>query len=639
MCGICGKVVLDELRQDDLSILHRMMSAMQYRGPDDEGTFTSKRVALGHRRLSIIDLNTGKQPISNEDKSIWIVFNGEIYNYMEMRKQLTKHGHVFRTNTDTEVLVHAYEEYGVDFLKKLRGMFAFAIWDENKQTLLMARDRVGIKPLYYSHINGKLVFASEIKAILKNPSIKQDIDIHLIDRFLTYLYMPGSDTLFKHIKKLLPGYYLIWKGGNVSVNKYWDLYFSEEKNSNSFYESKKQLDDLLKESVRLHMISDVPVGILLSGGIDSTALLSYAVSETDKAISTFTVGFENKEFADEREYANIAAKQFGTKHYDMSIGVEDFVSFLPQYVWHMEEPVCEPPAIALYYVSRLASDYVKVLISGEGGDEAFAGYPNYRNYLWLERIKRALGPLSPYFAELMRTVPPISALKKIQKFVPLMKIPFDSFYFSRTSHPFSFFNQNGAELYTQDFSSIVNKSHSVSPTAELLRKMSSSDVLDRMLYIDAKSWLPDDLLIKADKMTMATSVELRVPLLDHKVLEFAASLPSHFKVNGFTTKHILKEALSTRVPPEIIKRKKTGFPVPYGDWLRNELKSFVCDILLDERTVSRGFFQKRSIERLIKNNSKKNDYSKEIFSLLILELWLRIFADRDTSFFDTSFLG
>ena len=633
MCGICGKVVLDELRQDDLSILHRMMSVMQYRGPDDEGTYTSQKVLLGHRRLSIIDLNTGKQPISNEDKSIWVVFNGEIYNYMELREHLTKHGHVFRTNTDTEVLVHAYEEFGVDFITKLGGMFAFAIWDENKQILLLARDRVGIKPLYYSHIDGKLIFASEIKAVLEDPSIKRDLNVHLIDRFLTYLYLPGSDTLIDDIKKLPPGHYLIWKEGNISVKEYWDLIFPKEKNSSSFHESKRQLVDLLRESVRLHMISDVPVGVLLSGGVDSTALLSYAVSETDKVISTFTVGFENEEFADERKYAKLAAKHFGTKHYDMSISVKDFLSFLPNYVWYMEEPVCEPPAIALYYVSRMASDYVKVLISGEGGDEAFAGYPNYRNYLWLERIKKTLGPFNQFCAELIRTVPPISAIKKIQKFVPLMKIPFNSFYFSRTSHPFSFFNQNSAELYTQDFLSTVNKSLSVNPTAELLKKMSSSDVLDRMLYIDTKSWLPDDLLIKADKMTMATSVELRVPLLDHKVLEFAASLPSHFKVSGFKTKHILKEALSAQIPPAIIKRKKTGFPVPYGDWLRNELKSFVHEILLDEKTVSRGYFQRRSIEWLLKNNSKKRDYSKGIFSLLILELWLRIFIDHDTSFF------
>lgn len=638
MCGICGKAVQTELRKDFLSIINRMMRAMNYRGPDDEGTYISKQAALGHRRLSIIDLHTGKQPISNEDQSIWVVFNGEIYNYRELRAELAKHGHVFRTNTDTEVLVHAYEEYGEKLLQKLRGMFAFAIWDEKNHILLLARDRVGIKPLYYSHTEDNLIFASEIKSLLEDPSIKQDIDINLIDRFLTYLYMPGSDTLFKHIKKLLPGYYLIWQGGNVSVNKYWDLNFSEEKNSKSFYESKKQLDDLLKESVRLHMISDVPIGILLSGGVDSTALLSYAISETDKPVSTFTVGFENEAFADEREYANIAAKQFGTKHYDMSISVKDFSDFLPNYVWHMEEPVCEPPAIALYYVSRLASEHVKVLISGEGGDEAFAGYPNYRNYLWLERIKKFLGPLSPLSSSLIKSLPSVAGVKRIQRYASLMTLPFDRYYYSRTSHPFSFFNLNGTELYTQDFSSIVNKSYSVIPTAGLLREMNSSDVLDRMLYIDAKSWLPDDLLIKADKMTMATSVELRVPLLDHKVLEFAANLPSHFKVNGLTTKHILKEALNARVPPAIIKRKKTGFPIPYGIWLRNEMRSFINEILLDEKTMSRGFFQRSSVERLIKYNSKKSDYSKEIFSLLILELWLRIFADHDTSLVNTSFL-
>jgi asparagine synthase (glutamine-hydrolysing) len=627
MCGICGKVSVEGIQRSDLQVIRNMMETIKYRGPDDEGIYSSDSVALGHRRLSIIDLNTGKQPISNEDGTIWVIFNGEIYNFASLKKDLLKHGHFFKTSTDTEVLVHGYEEYGIELLSKLRGMFAFAIWDQNQETLLLVRDRVGIKPLYYTSFDNCLLFASEIKAILQDPCVKPDVNLSCIDRFLTYYYLPGSDTLLKNIFKLLPGHYLIWKDGQVITKKYWDLEFIESEDSRSIHESVVQLRELLRETVRLHMISDVPVGFLLSGGVDSTALLSLAIQETNKDISTFTVGFSGEGFADERRYARLAADAFGTKQYDLTITSRDFGKFLPKYVWHMEEPVCEPPAVALYYVSKLASEHVKVLISGEGGDEAFAGYPNYRNYVWLERLKRGLGSFRGLGSYLVKTLSHAPGLQRIGKFSPLMTIPFEDYYLSRTSTPFTFFNKSCLSIYTKDFLSSLNKNYSIEPTALLIKNALVDDVLGKMLYVDTKSWLPDDLLIKADKMTMANSVELRVPLLDHKVLEFAANLPSSYKLHGFTTKYILKTAFRKLVPTAILDRKKTGFPVPYDTWMRRDLRDLVEDTLLSQKALNRGYFNRHGLEKVLSANLNGKNYSKEIFSLLTLELWHREFID------------
>ena len=628
MCGICGKVCFDNNIMVNQNLIKNMMDAIHHRGPDDEGMYINGQVGLGHKRLSIIDLNTGKQPVSNEDGKVRVVFNGEIYNFKEFRTFLLQKGHIFKTKTDTEVLVHLYEEYGESFISKLRGMFAFALWDERDKTLILGRDRVGIKPLYFSLTNNSLIFASEIKAILQDPSVRREVDPALIGRFLTFLYLPGTETLIKDIHKLNPGYYLIFKDGKINIRQYWDLNFSGFNSKHSFGDLKERLVDLVRESMRLHMISDVPVGFLLSGGVDSTALLSFAKEDTDKDISTFTIGFEGEQFADERPYARVAAEKFGTKHYEMTMTARDFLDFLPKYVWHMEEPVCEPPAIALYYISKLAKEYVKVLISGEGGDEAFAGYPNYRNMVWMERLKSILGPFNGAISDLINKLAHLNSLRRLKRYAPLMTVSLEEYYYSRTSNPFSYFNKFYNELYTPEFKDKIDKNHSAKPITDYFKNIAHQDNLNKMLYIDAKSWLPDDLLIKADKITMANSLELRVPLLDHKVLEFAAGLPANYKLNRFTTKYILKKAFSNKVPEEILYRKKTGFPVPYESWFRNDLKNTICDILMDRRTLQRGFFEKHAIENLIKQNSNYMDYSKEVFSLLILELWHRIFIEN-----------
>jgi asparagine synthase (glutamine-hydrolysing) len=611
------------------ALVKAMADTIYHRGPDDDGYYVSGPVGLGFRRLAIIDLQRGHQPVSNENGTVQIIFNGEIYNYQELREFLLSKGHLFKTQSDTEVIVHLYEEFGPQCVEKLRGMFAFAIWDEKAKSLFLARDRIGIKPLYYSLTDTALVFASEIKAILADPSIAREIAPEMIDRFLTFLYVPGQETLLKGIRKLAPGHYLIVRDGKVVEKQYWDLCFAESKRNQRLKDAEADLTILLAEAVQLHMIADVPVGVLLSGGVDSTGVLSLAVHGTDKEISSFTVGFSGGEVADERPYARLAAEKFGTQHYEMTISSDDFATFLPQYVWHMEEPVCEPPAIALYYVSRLASKHVKVLLSGEGGDEAFAGYSNYRNLVWLERLKRGLSPLNGAAALGLSFADSFLHMPGMAKYVPLMSDRFPDYYYSRTSSPHAFSGNRLGKAYAADFAQGIDREHSLAPVRELQAHVRGQNTLDAMLYIDTKSWLPDDLLIKADKMTMANSVELRVPLLDHKVLEFAASLPSSFKLNGFNLKYILKSVLSQKIPKEIRDRKKTGFPVPYESWLRHDLKKVVWDVLMDRRTIERGYFRKDAVEALLQANSNGSNYSKEIFSLLSLELWQRTFLERE----------
>jgi asparagine synthase (glutamine-hydrolysing) len=629
MCGICGKFNFEQNNRVNPTLIRAMLDTIRHRGPDDEGTYHGSQVGLGHRRLSIIDLNTGHQPLSNEDGSVWIVFNGEIYNYQELRVFLLSKGHVFKTQTDTEVIIHLYEELGPQCVEKLRGMFAFAIWDENSKTLFLARDRVGIKPLYYWQNGNSLVFASEIKAILADPAVERAIAPEVIDRFLTFFYLPGEETLFKNVLKLPPGSYLIAKDGRPEIRQYWDLRFSKAAARPSESEAERQLVDLLAETVEQHMIADVPVGVLLSGGVDSTAVLSFAVERTDKEVSSYTVGFSDPGVADERPYAKLAADTFGSKHHEMTITAADFADFMPRYVWHMEEPVCEPPAIALYYVSKLARKYVTVLLSGEGGDEAFAGYSNYRNFLWLERVKRGLSPLNGALAQGLSLTSSLFHSPRMRKYVPLMKASFPDYYYSKTSNPYQSVRNGLGNLYSGDFAGAIDREYSVEPMRRLQAHVRGLNTLDAMLYIDSKSWLPDDLLIKADKMTMANSLELRVPLLDHKVLEFAAALPSDLKVRGFTTKYLAKRALGRRVPKTILNRRKAGFPVPYESWLRKDLRTWVHEVLFDRGTTSRGYFSTPVVEQLLARDEAVGGYSKEIFSLVTLELWHRTFLEQN----------
>jgi asparagine synthase (glutamine-hydrolysing) len=628
MCGICGNLEFHPEAKIAPHLLKQMADAIVHRGPDDEGYYVKGQIGLGFRRLSIIDLSGGHQPLANENDTIWIIFNGEIYNYQELRAELISKGHIFRTKSDTEVIVHLFEEYGRDCVKKLRGMFAFAIWDSVQKSLLLARDRVGIKPLYYYLSENFLSFGSEMKAILVDPAVRREIDPAMIDRFLTYYYVPGSQTLLRNFFKLDPGHWLVVQNGKIEINSYWDLDFPHLDNHELSGELEQQLVALLDESVQLHMISDVPVGILLSGGVDSTAMLSFASQKTDKPISSYTIGFSYPGVVDERPFARLAAERFGSKLYEISITAGEFASFLPEYVRYMEEPVCEPAAVVLYYVSKLASQYVKVLISGEGGDEAFAGYHNYLYLFWLETMKKALGPLRGPVGQGMELVGRISNSRVLKKYAPLMSSNFDDAYLSRTSSPYQYFNRIPSSVYTDEMSHRVNKVLSASVTRDFISRKSGDGVLEKMLYVDTKTWLPDDLLIKADRMTMANSVELRVPFLDHKVLEFAARLPRNQKVRDWGMKYLLKKALAKHVPKEILDRRKVGFPNPSVSWLRHDLKDLVADILLDSKSISRGYFRKQAVEELIEKNSESNPRTAEIFSLVVLELWHRAFIDR-----------
>ncbi len=626
MCGICGKLNFDRLEQVDPGLLRRMTETLLHRGPDGGGQFVSGPVGLGHRRLSIIDLNTGGQPMSNEDDTIWVVYNGEVYNFQELKADLEARGHKFKSATDTEVIVHLYEELGPESVSKLQGMFAFALWDDRKQLLLLARDRVGIKPLYYTNTGKSLVFGSEIKSLLPDPGVSRNINPRAIDRFFTYGYLPGSETLLEDVFKLDPGHYLTARDGQIEVRQYWDLRFEASPHRTNFGDTVEELRELLSRTVKAHMISDVPVGVLLSGGVDSTATLRYAVEQTNKPIHTFTVGFSGEQFADERPYARLAAQRFGTEHHEITMTAENFLDFLPRYAWHMEEPVFEPPAVALYFVSRLARESgVKVLLSGEGGDEAFGGYQTYRNLLLFERLKALFGPAKGLLRLGLRALGK-TGWKRVGKYSGLVDLPMSEYYLSRTATPDSAMMRLKSSLYTEEFAESLRGEKSDLPTRSLFARLDGGSPLDSMLYVDTKTWLPDDLLVKADKMTMATSVELRVPLLDFQVLEFAASLPSAFKVRGWTTKRILKAALEDSVPHEIIGRKKTGFPVPYARWLRDNMRGFVGDTLHDQNVAIGSYFSKTKINELLQQHQRGNGRSKEVFCLLVLELLLKQLA-------------
>jgi asparagine synthase (glutamine-hydrolysing) len=624
MCGICGELAFgDAATSVSEARTRRMADTLRHRGPDAGDVYVSPPVALGHRRLSIIDVKTGRQPISNEDGTIWVVYNGEIYNYRELTGALEAKGHRFRTASDTEVIVHLYEELGERCVVELQGMFSFALWDGRRRVLFLARDRVGIKPLYYARTRDGLLFGSEVKALLAHGALQAATDEVALDAFLTHRFAPGDATLFRGIQKLRPGHYLVADAtGRLRVTQYWDLAFSATARDGTLDDRARTLAALLTRTVRNHLISEVPIGVLLSGGIDSTAILSLAAENTAPPVATFTIGFDPEHGEDERAYARLAAARFGTRHFETTISPKSFLATLPAYVWHMEEPVCEPPGVALYLVSRLARQHVTVLLSGEGGDEAFAGYENYRNLLWVDHARRLLGPFSMPASGLLAALSRRPRFRRMQPYAPLLAMPIARYYRSRTA-----FAPNAHErLYTDDFRSAVTRHRLVASLADPTGSP-AREPLNHMLYVDTKTWLPDDLLVKADKLTMANSIELRVPFLDHHVLEFAAALPVADKLRGWSAKRILKAAVRDRVPSAILARPKRGFPVPYARWLRDDLREPLRELLTDRRSVQRGYFRRDAIAALLDHPAPSPDDAKTIFSLVVLELWHRLFVD------------
>ncbi|MGH8490350.1 MAG: asparagine synthase (glutamine-hydrolyzing) [Gammaproteobacteria bacterium] len=630
MCGIAGQVSLDGLKPVDGDLIRRMTRVIAHRGPDGEGHHVSGPIGLGHRRLSIIDVSTGAQPMCNEDGTVWITFNGEIYNYVALRSELRSRGHVFKSESDTEVIVHLYEELGEACLTRLKGMFAFAIWDERHRKLFLARDRVGIKPLYYTNTGSALLFASEIKSLLEDASVARRFNPRSIDRFLTYYYLPGEDTLFDNIYRLEPGHCMTVCDGRISKRQYWDLSFQTAPRWSRFDDAVEALQELLKRTVKDHLISDVPIGVLLSGGIDSTGMLRYAAEHSSQPVRTFTIGFAGENFSDERPYARLAANAFGATHEEITLTANDFGDLLPKYTWHMEEPVCEPPAIGLYAVSRLARDAsVKVLLSGEGGDEAFGGYNKYGYLLALEAMKSLFGSARSLLRLGMESMTYLG-LNQFRNFTALVDLPLSQYYFSFAATPYTPFNLQKSSLYKGAFVDSLGLQISDEPTRRLFKRLEGLPLLHQMLHVDTKTWLPDDLLIKADKMTMATSVELRVPFLDSDVLEFAASLPAHFKVRGWPPKRVLRAALRDSVPRAILKRRKVGFPVPYDRWLKNELKGFVHETIHSRNSSLSNYFSRDALVRLTDAHLRGEGGSQEVFSLLVLELMHQQFIQGRT---------
>jgi asparagine synthase (glutamine-hydrolysing) len=627
MCGIVGFVNANKSAVDQ-SILEKMNAAIIHRGPDQDGFFIKENVGLAMRRLSIIDLASGKQPIHSQDKTKWIVFNGEIYNYQELRENLVEKGFNFYTNSDTEIIVNLYQLYGADCLQHLRGMFAFAIWDETEQSLFIARDRVGKKPVLYSfQPNGDLIFGSEFKAVLQHKNVSREVDYDAIDSYLSYLCVPAPQTAFKSIRKLEPGHWLLWKNGEIKTQRYWQPDFSK-KIKISEAEAIEETTRILRESVKLRMISEVPLGAFLSGGVDSSAVVALMAQESSNPVKTFSIGFEEQDFS-ELKYAKAVAQHVGAE-YNEFIVKPNALEILPMLVEHYGEPYADSSAIPTYYVSKETRKFVTVALNGDGGDESFAGYERHLAMRIAEKYHKFPSVLRKVLIEKPISLFPTSELKKsrvrdAKRFLQAASLPKTERYF----HWMSTFNREAkAEIYTKEFTNTVANNHASKFLDEWFAKSNGNGILDSTLLTDQMTYLPNDLLPKVDIASMAVSLEARSPFLDHKVIEFAASLPENLKMKGFETKSLLKKVAARLVPKEVIYRRKMGFGVPIGNWFRGEMKDFVKEILLSEKCLKRGIIKPEFIEKYVNEHTESSkDHTFQIWTLLMLELWFQQFID------------
>lgn len=620
MCGIFGILYLDQNRPVDSRDLKQMSNTLVHRGPDDEGFFIERNVGLGIRRLSIIDLVTGHQPISNEDDRIWIILNGEIYNFPELRDELEKKGHRFSTKTDTETIVHAYEEYGEDCVHKLNGMFAFAIWDSSKQKLILARDRLGIKPLYYFLDDHCLVFASELKTILKYREIPRSIDLEALDSFFTFEYIPAPLSIFQGIKKLLPGHYMVIQGRDVSLQKYWDIQFGRFEGSEEDF--CLELYDLLKDAVRMRLISDVPLGAFLSGGIDSSTIVCMMNEIMNRPVETFSIGFDDASY-DELGYARTIAQHFGTNHHELVIK-PDVVNWVHDLLRYLDEPMGDFSIFPTYLVSHLARKHVTVALTGDGGDELFAGYDWYianKIESYYQRLPSALR--TRWIPRFVNRIPPSSQKKgfvnKLKRFVEGSVLPNSLQHFRWNMF---FTRENKSRLYSEELINSLTHVDTFSRFVTHLEKLRYADPLWQQQFADIKTYLPDDILVKVDRMSMANSLEARIPFLDYRVVEFAAGLPSNMKLNGFKTKYILKKCMAKKLPRVILNRSKEGFSIPMKNWLRKELYSLLQEVLSPERLQNEGLFKPSYIEQLKTEHVRgQANHSHQLWSLMIFEMW------------------
>jgi asparagine synthase (glutamine-hydrolysing) len=633
MCGINGIALSSKSRRSlDHELLCRMRDVIIHRGPDDGGIFIDGNVGLGHRLLAIVDVAHGHQPMFNEEGSVAIVYNGEVYNHSDYRAELEAKGHVYKTHCDTETIVHLYEEYGPECTKLLRGMFAFAIWDKRKKELFIARDRLGVKPLYYVHdSDGSLFFASEIKSLLEAGAVRAVLNYAALPDQLANHGTSGVETLFRGVKRLLPGHTLTWNDGRVQIQKYWDVSFepkpqkSDGATDSSGPESDVQTVDawreLFKKSVELRLMADVPLGMFLSGGIDSSAIAAMMSQMVREPIKTFSVAFEERE-ANELEYARLVARKFGTDHHEIIVSPQQFFHELPNLIWHEDEPLGFIASVPLYFVSKLASEHVKVVLTGEGSDEILGGYGRYEKTLSLLKYGRKYESLVPQFARsLIKSGVPANS--KLSRTFLSRNSDLENLYFDN----FAVFNRSmQAGLLSDSAKETIGIADAYDGLRNWVGGSDAVDPLDRMLYADTKTYL-HELLMKQDQMSMAASIESRVPFLDHKLVEFTARLPHRMKIRGSTGKWILREAMRGILPDEILTRKKMGFPVPVGSWFRNEFRHVVDEFVLSERALQRGVFNSDFVRRLVSRHRSGENHDERIWFLVNFEIWQRRFLD------------
>jgi asparagine synthase (glutamine-hydrolysing) len=604
-----------------------MNDVIVHRGPDDEGFYVTPTVGLAMRRLSIIDLQTGQQPIHNEDKSVQIVFNGEIYNFQELRKTLEEAGHCFYTHADTEVIVHGYEEYGMNVVHHLRGMFAFALWDLKEETLLLVRDRPGIKPLHYYKDDEKFLFGSEIKAILQCERVPREVNWEALDRFLTFEYVFSPETIFKGIHKLPPGHLLVLHKGEIRIEQYWDnLPAVQDEHDEEYYA--QRLAELLEESVKMRLISDVPLGALLSGGIDSSTVVGFMAKHSSKSVKTFSIGFEDQSY-NELEYARTVSKHFNTEHHEFIIK-PDAVDLVEKLVKNLDEPFGDFSIFPTYLVSKMAREYVTVALSGDGGDELFAGYDTYiadwmaRHYQRIPAVIR-----KSILPNILRFVPPSPKKKglinRTKRFVEGTLLPPELMH---TRWMIFLQEQEKRQLYSDTLFEVFKQGNSYKYIQEYFDRSNGTSPLARQEYVDIKTYLTDDILVKVDRMSMAPSLEARVPFLDHKVMEFAATVPGSLKLKGLTTKYILKKAVADLLPPQILTRGKEGFSIPIKNWIMQELRPLLLDTLSESRLKKRGYFRPEYVRQLVQEHlDGKENHSHRLWALMVFEIWHQMYID------------
>jgi asparagine synthase (glutamine-hydrolysing) len=631
MCGIAGLIAFDRLHADDRDRIVRMRDVLVHRGPDDAGIFLDERAAIGHRRLSIVDLAAGHQPLANETNTIWIAFNGEIYNHQSVRAELESAGHRYRTRSDTETIVHAYEEWGDNAVEHLRGMFAFAIWDAPARRLLLARDRLGVKPLYWAIAQGRLLFASEIKAILESGLIAPEADEDALPELLGTRYLSGTDTLFKGIQRLQPGHTLVFERGAVVIRRYWDIPVgaSSEWADRTEAQVVGRFRELLEESVRIRLMADVPLGMFLSGGLDSSAIASVMSRAIDRPLETFSVAFKDRAFS-ELEYARQVSSAIGAEAHEVVIDDEDFFGALPRLIWHEDEPIAHPSSVPLYFVSALAREHVKVVLTGEGSDELLAGYGKYPRALVNWRAAAAYGAVPASLRKwiagsVVPSLPGQFGRYARRSFLAMPRTP-EAMFFDNFA---AIGVRRQAVLLAPSFAQRATSDRAYAASRAFFDAPKGGSTLDRLLYADMKTYLVE-LLMKQDQMSMAASIESRVPFLDHELVEFAAALPPRMKLRGFTTKWILREAVRDILPPAILARKKMGFPVPFGLWTKGAWNSVARDVLLDTRSRQRGLIDPPAVDRLLTAHAAgAADGADAIWSLLNLELWYRTHIDGE----------